>query len=193
MQKAKDITEIIKNLAQVIAILIAGIWTYYLFGQKEAPGLEPRADAVSSLLWQLTEDENFCRAVFNVKFVNNGNSSYDISKVHIRGWHFGSIKDSVSDLSYFDIAEIQKTGEKIFDKVYENTESKIKGNVLLPFINHYSPGSSYNHSFEWEVKNIQNKWICFKIDFYKDKEDKPEWTAASWDLICNAKEDEDKP
>jgi len=182
VQKAKDITEIVKNIAQILARVIAGVWTYYLFGQKEAPSLEPLADVNSSLSWQNTKNDDACRAIFKIIFQNTGNSSFDISKIHLRGWLCDKMQDTTKEVTFLDIDEVQNSGKKIFDKTYESNGAR----GLLPFIIHYPPNSAFNHSFDWEVKNIGNKWICFEIEFFKDGENiQPKWVASSWDRVCN--------
>lgn len=188
MQKAKDITEIVKNLAQVIAILIAGIWTYYTFGQKEAPDLEPRADVNGTLSWQNSGNNKSCNVIYNVVFKNNGNSSYNITKALIKGWIFEKKSDSISYVKFLDVDEICNSDNEVFSRVFE------KGNAdsgkLIPFMIRFTPGSSYNYSFEWDIKNYNDKWIMFRIEFFKDGESDPSWMTSSWDRICNSEETE---
>lgn len=186
MQKAKDITEILKNAAQILAIVIAGIWTYYLFGQKEAPSLEPRADVYSSLSWQNKGEDSTCRAVFNVVFHNTCNTSFDVSKILLRGWLFDKLTENKNGIAFLDIDSIQNSGDNFFNKTYPAINNSKSSSNINPFIIHYPPDASYNHSFEWEIKNMKDKWICFKIEFYINGEnDRPKWMAASWDQVCN--------
>lgn len=185
MQKAKDISEVIKNWVQIVAVIGGGIWAYYTFGQKEAPSLEPRADVNSSMSWQDASSDSTCRALFKVIFHNTGNSSFDISKVVLKGWLFDEIHDNGNAATFLDIDSIQNSGNNFFNKTYKAKEFPNSYSGINPFIIHYPPDASYNHTFEWEVKDMKEKWICFKIEFFIDGEiNRPKWVTSSWDNVC---------
>ncbi|MBK8551205.1 MAG: hypothetical protein IPL53_09165 [Ignavibacteria bacterium] len=100
-----------------------------------------RADVSGSLAWESSFNDNICRAVFKVVLQNTGNSTFEISKVHLQAWLFDKTHDTSKKITFLDIDKIQSSGEKIFDKVYE-TEKDDKGNEkLIPFVNRYPPES----------------------------------------------------
>lgn len=185
MQNMKDVSEIIKNYAQVAALVIAGIWAYYIFGQKEAPSLEPMADIKSDISWHDSADTSFCRGIFKVTMQNTGNSTFEITKVHMKAWMFKRISDPNKEIQFLNFEEIRKNGKLVFEKKQEKFSDNIKTQQIPNFIDHYPPGFAFTESYDWEVKNTTGDWICFEIEFYKDNENNPRWISSSWDQVCN--------
>jgi len=180
-QSAKDWSEPVKNYVQVAAIIVAGWWTYNLFVQKDAPGLEARGNATSRTYWNAASDspDSDWELEFNVLLENKGTTSFDISKVHVRGWEFDP-PNREGDLTFFDPEAVQR-GPTFFDHVYD-----IKPGQVLPFPSHYPPGASYENAFVWLVKPDCNKRVYFEAEFYKmGKSDAPNWSTYSWGKKCS--------
>src|SRR5580765_3415789 len=86
-ESGKNLSEILKNIFTILAIVIGGYWTYTRFVQVDAPSLEPRGTASSSVFWN-DFDSKKCEAVFNVNFANLGHTSFDITKLEVQAWRF---------------------------------------------------------------------------------------------------------
>lgn len=178
-------------MAQVAALIIAAIWTWYLFGQKEAPSLAPRGELGCSISWEDNSMLKNCRAFFNVNFKNTGNSTIEIEKVNLTAWQFDKLTDTSRDISFLNIEEIKKFGNKIFEKTFTGTEDDKDVNKMIPFIGNYPPGSAYNTSYPFDVRNNNEKYICFVIElFNNDRSYTPSWVSYSWDGLCNFRKTE---
>ncbi|MEI6946715.1 hypothetical protein V9K67_05890 [Paraflavisolibacter sp. H34] len=185
LDKSKEWSEIVKNYVQVLAVIIAGVWAYNLFLKKEAPGLESVVNLNTVLNKYPTINKDANNFTFYVEFKNNGISAVDISKVKIAVWKFKLDLKNVSKPTYINIEEIEKSGTSIFEKEYPNKDSRKNVDILYPFVQHYSPGSSYSHNYQWIIpKGEDDESVCFKIQVYKNFNDKkPTWQSYSWSTL----------
>jgi hypothetical protein len=185
-ENAKSWSEIFKNYCQVAAIIIAGWWTYHLFIQKDAPGLEARGNVTSEISWYQTAGSDDWEVNFSVSLENKGTTSFNISKIRVRGWEFdyGSAK---KHLDFIDPNKIQ-SGATFSDTTYT---SKAKSG--LPFPSHFPPGAAAGNSFVWLLKDPDcKKRIYFLAEFYKDGEESPNWSTYQWGQECSHEESDDK-
>lgn len=189
-ESTKIWSETLKNVVQVIAIIVAGYWTYHTFIQKESPALEPRASPSSSLDWNsVGRATDECEAVFRVDIENNGTASFDISKVQVRGWMFDRIKQTDKAATYLELTEVQGKEQPFFDKTYSYSATAKDANVSFPFVGHYPPGGKFGHSFVWIVSRVPIKWVFFRADFYtKRDESQPKWYTGQWGMVCADKQ-----
>jgi hypothetical protein len=184
-ESAKVWSETFKNIAQIIAIILAGIWTYYTFIRKESPALEARADATSTLHWNAVGGTGECEAQFRVDIDNNGAAAFDISKIQVQGWIFDKIKEPGKIATYLDLAQIQKKGNLIFDTTYSYDPKPRGSEVSAPFVGHYPPGKKFGHSFEWVFDQANNKWAFFRADFFVNGEERnAKWHTGAWGRVC---------
>jgi hypothetical protein len=180
LEKTRHWSELVKNYFHVIAIIVGAWWTYILFIQKDAPLLEARGNATSEILWFLTTspNENEREVVFLVILANTGSSSFDISKIRVRGWEF-DFGNHADRLAFFDPEEMQEQ-EPFFKKTYDLTSGS-----GLPFPSHYPPGASMKNSFVWLIKPDCKKRIYFAAEFFKKgDDDAPNWFTHSWTQEC---------
>jgi hypothetical protein len=185
LAKSKDWSEITKNYVQVLAIIIAGIWTYVIFFKKDAPSLESIVNLSSNLRKQNTLNANVNEFTFDVTFKNNGISAIDIRKVRISVWKFNLDIKSISALTYIDMEQIQEDGNRIFEKEYPGKHTDRSADMIYPFLGHFSPQEPYHHAYQWFIpKGADDESVCFKIELYKDFSDKkPAWQALSWEKL----------
>jgi hypothetical protein len=177
-ESTKDWSEVIKNFAQIIAIIIAGFWTYHLFKQKDAPGLEIRGAASTNLSWSKLRDTDNYLVDFYATIKNEGTSSFDVSKIHVQAWEFAS--DTQKErLNYID-PEIIRSGQPFFEKTYQLNETSSS-----VFPSHYPPGAEHGNSFGWTLKPDCKKWMLFATDFYlKGEDNAPRWMTYVWWQEC---------
>jgi hypothetical protein len=177
-------SEVVKNIAQVIAVVIAGLWTVYLFNQQEAPTLELRGTIDSNLTWAKLANSDNCEAVMRVTFENKGKSSIDIGEVHVRGWKYRQEKADTVFADYLDLEKVQNEGELFFDKTYNVGGNSAKENLPLPFIQHYPPGTAYTHNFSWIITPEQSTQVLFFVQlFAEDGKSQPPWNTYTWGSI----------
>jgi hypothetical protein len=180
IESARNLSEMLKNAVTILAIVIAGFWTYTKFIRVEAPTLEPRGSASSSIYWNDLEGGK-CEAVFDVNFANTGNTSFDVTKLEVRGWKFRRNWITGQFATYLDIDEVRNKGELIFQKTY--SERLSGGNHM--FIGHYSPTNTFRHSFVFSIDKAPDQNVYFEADFYINGNDQIQSYSGSWDSTCN--------
>jgi hypothetical protein len=183
---AKDRSEVIKNYMQIVAIVIAGIWTASVFYQKDKPALQFRVDGKGDVQWEQGQTSDACRAVFDVAFQNIGTTSFDIEKVRIRAWRFSKPPKKENDSAiYYDFNPYLVKENLITDRTYLTAAKSSQADVVLPLVGRYPSGVGYNHSFEWEVRRDPGQMIFFRTDLYrKADETETPWYFGGWSPIC---------
>lgn len=183
---AKDRSEIIKNYMQIFAIVIAGIWTAWVFYQMEKPLLQFRADGKCEVQWEQGDMSDACRAVFDVEFQNSGKTHFDIEKVRIRAWRFRKLPMKENDSTvYFDFNPYLVQDNLITDRTYLIAAKSSQGDVVLPLVGPYPSGVKYHHSFEWQLKRDHRQLVFFRADLYKKADEtQTPWYFTGWSAIC---------
>jgi hypothetical protein len=170
-------TDSLSHIAQVVALLVGGIWTYRVFVLSEAPSLEARGDISVNLDWQaLTSPSDSCLGRFRVVFNNQGKRALDLRQVRVEGWLTDGLpsKPAPREIS---TETLVARGQKFFDRGYP-------GSVL---IGHYPPGIGRHDMFFWQFQNkAPDKTALFRVTLSTCP--KQEQAAAyAWDFICNPK------
>jgi hypothetical protein len=101
-------SEIAKNVFQIFAWVLAGVWTYWIFSQTQSPFLEIRGGAQSTIKWvPRPSDPRACQANFEVTVGNIGSRPFDVIGVRIRRWTYD--KPLLQGSSAFvDVQEVQR-------------------------------------------------------------------------------------
>jgi hypothetical protein len=86
LERSKAITEIIKGIVEIIALIIAGLWAFSNFQKTEVPSLESRAYSESVMQWFPSTDPKHCMGSFGVKIKNIGKKSIDLDRALLRVW-----------------------------------------------------------------------------------------------------------
>jgi hypothetical protein len=180
----KTKTEIVKNIVETIAFVLAGGWALYTFVLKDRPILEHRTKVESDIVWNGAVNPDTCEGEFKVNFENMGTTAFDISRVRVRGWEFAAVPlDDIELAKYMDVNTIARE-TPFFERTYEVKEGDDSTN-WTPFLGHYPPGTVWKQSFQFAMKRIPNKWALFMVEFYeKGKEDKAIDATYSWDALC---------
>lgn len=181
----KEKVEVLKNIVEVIAIIFAAVWTFYIFGLKDKPGLEFRANIASELIWNEVSGTEICEAEFKVIFQNIGVTTFNISKVYVYGWEFPEIMlESTEFFKYLDVNIIRREVPTFFDKTYDNRS--IQEDISwVPFIGDYSPGATWQHSFQFVIKRLPKTWVLFMLRVF-DNNDILKDQTYQWELICGS-------
>jgi Domain of unknown function (DUF5069) len=126
-ERIKDWSEIIKSFCQVVAIVVAGWWTYHLFLKKEAPGLEARGSASSKIEWTSVSGSSEYEVDFQVNLENTGTTSFNISTIRVRGWEF-DVAQPEQRIAFIDPEKVEAR-PTFFDKTY-----RLDPKSALPFL-----------------------------------------------------------
>jgi len=97
--------EIIKNVTEILAILIAATWAIYNFRLKEAPILETSARSFCELQID-SMNENKCMVKYVLHMKNEGITSFDVDSVRISYWLIPI--DTMLKTNYFSAVDYVK-------------------------------------------------------------------------------------
>jgi hypothetical protein len=166
--------DVLSKIAQIFALLLAGVWTYKTFYQSEKPGLELRVNTSNTVTWAaLPGDRNTCEATMSITVENTGKEAVDLTSVKIVGWmsdRIGLKSESPMLITRADLAK----GEKFFD-----------GFVPAPMlIGHFPPGGSRIDAFVWYFKNQQSKVAFWDVTYGTLKPTKFGRNTYFWDYVC---------
>jgi|ERR1035437_8717211 hypothetical protein len=179
LDRVKGWSEVLQNVVQICAILVAGWWTYHKFIQIDVSSFETRHHIASELSWHPSPNKNYCNAEFKVQVENEGKSPFDVLSVHIQAWKFNAPSNEDPVATFQDPDEIKK-GATFLDK--EFTSSKLVGP--------YAPGVKADYSFDWAVQQSPNSMALFSADLeIKGQDEKGRktnigWTTENSEEIC---------
>lgn len=148
------------KLVQIVAVLVAGIWTWSVFSRTNAPGLEAKLNVRSELSWSDTADKDVCSAGFHVWAKNDGERAFEIDKV--------SVTAEIVDLE--GLPKPPESGEPVpIDlKFIEGHGHKLDVGDAEPLrtdlIAHYAPGVEDNSEATFRFRRLTNRLILFRAD-----------------------------
>jgi hypothetical protein len=162
-------TDNITKWIHVVALVVAGYWTYTRFIRVEAPSLEPVARVMTKdNTPSITRHDGLCRFNIGIIVRNEGHSSFEIRRVQIQGWQSSAPQPQAGNPAYFDVKKMQ-----------EGTQILKVDSLPDSFLNRpYPPGSQYDQNFEWDFKRIDPIWM-FEVTAY-GKDDKPLGSVRQW-------------
>src|SRR5882724_724742 len=146
---------IVKNITEIIALLIAATWAIYNFKLKEAPALEESALSYCELhIEPLNEKKNLVNYIVHLK--NNGKSSFDVDSVVISYWIVPL--DTMLQNSFFSAAKYMEHKRA----TYSITDSA--------FSFHYPPSKECIERYNFFVNKDPNSAILLKANFFLEGE-----------------------
>lgn len=182
--KIKDWVEVVKNIAEILAICAAGLWAYYTFVVRDKPGLEHRIKIASEVNWDEVGGKDICGASYKVSLENIGTTAFNISKARLRAWQFPAIVlGEQESTKYVDVNDIQKRSP-FLESIYNSPSNNV---IEKPFLGHYPPGAVWTNSFDFIIKRDPNTWVLFMLEVYEKGDDNADALADatySWDVIC---------
>ena len=78
--KIQACTDTLSHIAQILALLIGGFWTYKVFVRTQVPALEYRGSLTSGLIWDESAEKDLCWAAVTLDLKNEGVSSFEVSR-----------------------------------------------------------------------------------------------------------------
>lgn len=122
LERTKTVFEIAKNTAEVIALIVAGIWAYTQFKETVSPSLEIRGFSESDIVWYQTPEPNHCLGRFGVSIKNIGKKAFDINNATMRVWLVNP-PPSGQAMTYLDPKQFQ-TGKPFFEKSFTDSKNQ---------------------------------------------------------------------
>jgi len=172
-------TDSLSHIAQILALILAGIWTYKSFWQTDKPSLEPHLTSTADISWnRIPASKGVCEAVLDVTLENIGKRSVDVTQMRIKGWLVDSPRP-VDDKPLFSPYDDVMKGQQFFDQTFT-------GGYL---IDHYPPGVKVEDSFTWYFKEKQAKSAFWQVTFTTKETVRYNAAAAIGDFVCNYEPD----
>jgi hypothetical protein len=166
-------TDTISKMAQVIGLVIAGLWVYKTYFESVEPGLEFRGTLGTELTWTKSSNSLDCLGTLNVIVGNDGLKSFNISQVHIRGWLYtsdpeisgGSMnvpipKPTPTNPVPIDVAQIE-ANPTFYDKLYPDRKKPTDSTILTT---HYPPGARSHQRWDFIFKKTPGQGVIFRAD-----------------------------
>ena len=165
----------ISKVAQVLALVLAGIWTYKTFYESEKPGLERRLSTSIARTWAaIPNDRDRCEVTLDVDVENTGKQAVDVTSVTIAGWISDRLPQKSGTPQFFDSRDVE-AGQKFFDK---SVDSPI-------LVGHFPPGSTRTDAFVWYFKNEPGKVALWKVKLTTSKPTQFGTSGYLWDYVCS--------
>jgi hypothetical protein len=143
--------EIIKNITEIIALLIGASWALYNFELKDAPALENAASSYGELhIDSLNKNKNLINYILHLK--NIGKSNFDVDSVHVSYWLVSP--DTIANNIYF-LAEKYMERKKAD---YTLTDDA--------FSYRYTPEKECIERYNFFLNNKPDCAILIKADFF---------------------------
>ncbi len=156
-KSTKDAAEVVKNFAQVVALLAAAFWAVFVFVEKELPNLEAKLTATSDVHWEVTDTR--CNAHVVLELSNVGGRPVDVKRIKIETWLFDE-PGAFEPAEYVDI-------EKILTAA--NTESvpspRCGRKHPCPLLGRIATRAASSHTFEWTFPlSDRRRRVLFDFD-----------------------------
>ena len=174
----KERIEVAKNIVEILAILIAGIWAVYVFIVKDRPSLQPRALLDTTLAW---EDEGpRCIATAMITFDNASPAEIDIVRSTVTGRiiPFEALPSAPAALIDFK-SLLQSKGVWTLPALPG-------GGEMDNLVGHFSPGAKAGHSIQWLIRRpAPNREEWLYVEAKMEDRRGHVWTSGRWDYLCN--------
>jgi hypothetical protein len=150
----------INKLVQIVAVLVAAIWTWSVFSRTNAPGLEPKLNVRSELSWSDTDDKDVCTAAFHMGAKNDGQRAIEIETI--------SVAAQIVDLN--TLPKPPESGEPLpidLKFIREHGHELDVGDAEpLPtdLVDHYAPGVQDDSEATFRFRRSPNRLILFRAD-----------------------------
>ena len=153
-------TDSITKWIQVIALVLAAVWTIMTFEFGEAVFLKPIASVDGDLSWAPVEGSNDCYVTFDNTLKNVGKTAFDVNKVVIKIWRtpVPSSGTKLDSPSYLDFDKLE-TSSPFFEKAIP------EGNL----VRHFPPGVGSGQTFLWIFRSQSQSIHLFRADVFDSR------------------------
>jgi len=154
----KTWSEVAKNVAQILALLVAGIWTYEKFVRTESPLHTPKGKTSGELIWEATADPSICQANFILRLENTGTQPFTVSSVKVSAWLFEPPISPDTPLAFLDEAEILRS-KPDFERSFQN----------IALCREYAPQAIAHQMFSWFLRKLPRKALFVRGQLISDQ------------------------
>jgi hypothetical protein len=151
LESQTDIIEMIKNITEIVALIIAATWAIYNFRLKDAPILETSAKSFCELQID-SMSENKCLLKYVLHMKNTGVTSFDVDSVRISYWMIPI--DTMLKTNYFSAVDYVKDTKPSYSMMDEG------------FSYHYVPDKECIERYLFFVDKRPDCGILIKANFF---------------------------
>lgn len=174
LERAKTWTEIGKNVAEVIALIVAGWWAYDHFWKTEAPGLGERFVVSSEIKFFPAPTPDSCLVAFQVRAKNIGKVDVDITRAALRVWvvPFPTL-DRKSRPAFINLERLIK-GAKL------SREIEVGEHSILGL---YRGDVQFTDDYVFALTKEPGSVVVFTLEMYAG--DRLAANDYRWDFVCD--------
>ena len=99
----------IKDWVQIVAILLGGVWAYYVWHNRDWPSLATRQKSESKVTWAHRQNDTI-HAEYLVTMTNGGSKAFTIARAHLRVWTLDKSIAFKKDSSFLDANRFIRSG-----------------------------------------------------------------------------------
>jgi hypothetical protein len=161
-----------KHIVEIVAVFVAGWWTYTRFIQTEEPAQRKNFVTEQQMQWAASPSPMACYGILSLAFQNVSKAEVKIAKVVQRAWLL-PLPAFAGQIEYVD-------PEVLDDAIPADSSSYTDG----PFVQEYPPQAKVRYDLVWTMRRAPGIAL-FRIDLFADSTDSEptEW-AYDWDEIC---------
>ncbi|PBB69886.1 hypothetical protein CK228_04520 [Mesorhizobium sp. WSM4312] len=141
-QPADRASKIINNtkvIFEILGIIAAGVWAFFVFGKTQDPQFHSQLNVSSKInFFRSVSESGSCVTAINVTISNDRNASVKVKSLSLRVWHF-DFPSSQSGGGYFDYEALKQT-----KPTWELPKGA--GSVLM---GQYYPKTDYGYQFQF--------------------------------------------
>lgn len=178
-------TDTITKVAQVVAVVLAGIWTLHVFGTTEKPSLEFSGTSAIDLHWYAGSQDSTCKVVVGISMKNDGRTAFTVEQMWVRAWYFHLSQvraiPTAGQPSLVDNAAILSQ-TPVFNASYTAAQP------LMTLVTHYPPGRQIRDELVFEVLREPEQMVLFKVDVRTANfSEQSQFVPSAWasDKICD--------
>jgi hypothetical protein len=172
---------------EILAILVAGTWAWFVFREDTAPSLEKLAEFGSTLDWS-NYTTTSCDMEYTVSFKNLSKHRVKVAKSRVRAWYMTKPETPAEATPVVYLAPLESLdGDAIFDsdKDKHPNFNRLTGN--------YGPAEGDTEGFTFFVKQAPGKRILLLTELWSDdditkKKETPTWVDNRHDWMCRPAE-----
>jgi hypothetical protein len=152
LERVHSLVDIIKGAVEILAICIAGFWTYSVFIRSEEPSLTARPEMTGRLSWRpAVGHPDACIAFFDVRVRNSTKATQSLSRMTA----------TVTEI------ELPDTSGDVVDLLRANLHERRLTEIVEPgradtsWRKKFAPGEGSTYQFAWLVKREPKRLLRF--------------------------------
>jgi len=175
-------THSLSNIAQVIALVLVGIWTIRTyshsedrFSQTEEPSLKAHLRTGIDIGWvKIPKVADRCAAKLTFKLENPCKKVIEITKIDVDGW-ISKIPNR-GHPAFIPDSELEQ-GDHFFHQSYTGASNYLLGPL--------APGAKAESSWLFHLKKDPTKRVFWTATFTTAQNLEYVASASDWDFVCN--------